>query len=152
MNRHLESTVHDLTSVAITVIEQCSGLITRQQSIDLAITRLESLQDAIALVSESQEIAWAIEISDLIETAVSILVEVIGLSAPSSRNRAGRPKLEISANTIETLLGMKFRVPIIAAMIGVSKETIFRRMREAGLSVTLSGTRYIILNVPTITI
>ncbi|KAJ4947507.1 hypothetical protein JOQ06_009542 [Pogonophryne albipinna] len=48
----------------------------------------------------------------------------------------GRPKFEIERQQLVEMLGTNLSVPCIAKLLGVSSSTIFRRMREFGLSVS----------------
>ena len=52
-----------------------------------------------------------------------------------SLNRRGRPRLAITKEQLEYLLGLGFTCPKIADVVGVSLSTIRRRMTEYGLSV-----------------
>uniref|UniRef100_A0A672QQ08 Integrase core domain-containing protein n=1 Tax=Sinocyclocheilus grahami TaxID=75366 RepID=A0A672QQ08_SINGR len=48
----------------------------------------------------------------------------------------GRPKFTIENEKIKSLLDIQLPVPFIAKLLGVSERTVFRRMREFGLSVS----------------
>lgn len=48
----------------------------------------------------------------------------------------GRPKLTVENEKIKSLLDIQLPVPCIAKLLGVSESTVFRRMREFGLSVS----------------
>uniref|UniRef100_A0A669DYN3 DNA binding HTH domain-containing protein n=1 Tax=Oreochromis niloticus TaxID=8128 RepID=A0A669DYN3_ORENI len=50
----------------------------------------------------------------------------------------GQRKLSISEESLNSLINMKFSIPSIARLLGVSKRTLFRRMQEYGLSVHAS--------------
>ena len=50
----------------------------------------------------------------------------------------GRPKFEISQEQLEYFLFYDFHVTDIAEALGVSKSTIQRRLRDYGISVTLT--------------
>uniref|UniRef100_W5KMR3 Integrase core domain-containing protein n=1 Tax=Astyanax mexicanus TaxID=7994 RepID=W5KMR3_ASTMX len=66
----------------------------------------------------------------------------INIECISERNRyveripgqMGRPKLDIERESLEELLETDLPVPCLAKMRGVSMSTLFRRMREFGLS------------------
>ena len=46
----------------------------------------------------------------------------------------GRPKYNINEDTLEELISLDLPVPCIAKMLGVSRSTLFRRMKEFQLS------------------
>ncbi|XP_048010685.1 uncharacterized protein LOC125262115 [Megalobrama amblycephala] len=48
----------------------------------------------------------------------------------------GRPKFTVENEKIKSLLDIQLPVPCIAKLLGVSESTVFRRMREFGLSVS----------------
>ena len=50
---------------------------------------------------------------------------------PSVRNGRGRPKLEITCQQMEYLIGLRFSATSIAKLLGVSLSTVRRRMRKS---------------------
>lgn len=48
----------------------------------------------------------------------------------------GQPKLVISKECLQNLIDMQLSIPCVAKLLGVCKRTVYRRMREYGLSVT----------------
>ena len=100
---------------------------------DGIILRLDSVLEAIRSVSELTFVTWAAQVEHTLEQAIYELQqwgEVI--SEPRS---VGRPRISVPTESIENLLAMNFSVPSIARMLHVSTDTIFRRMRDQGLSV-----------------
>ena len=55
---------------------------------------------------------------------------------PNSDNHIGRPRLDIRKEQLEYLLSLGFSCTRIATVIGVSLNTIRRRMTDYGLSIT----------------
>lgn len=58
----------------------------------------------------------------------SSYVEVVG-------GGRGQPKFVVSKEHLQHLIDMQLSIPCIAKLLGVCKRTVFRRMREEGLSV-----------------
>jgi transcriptional regulator of acetoin/glycerol metabolism len=80
-----------------------------------------------------------VELIEIIEEASELLNSELLLDAPESK-RCGRPMIHLPVQELEHLLSMNFSVPQMAIMFGVSRDTIFRRMRSAGLSVSFAKT------------
>jgi transcriptional regulator of acetoin/glycerol metabolism len=100
---------------------------------DRVITRLDSVVEAIQSVREYYHLQWADEVLNLLWQAINGLdLDIF----PSISRAAGRPKILVPTHAIENLLAMNFTVEKIACMLGISRDTVFRRMRENGLSVS----------------
>src|SRR5438876_1069738 len=104
----LDNTIEDLRRIALTVLSECLQIInTNILELDLVVTRLESLLDAIFLVSQASFISWAQQVTERLQNAVHRLVDLVW-NGVEGRRSVGWPKLLVPINSIENLLSMKF--------------------------------------------
>jgi len=120
----------ELHESSLSCVQSCVSLLQDDNSIDTVITRLDSL---IIAIEETPEFtpAWRNDALQILERAVHLLLGVMDAPPPA----VGRPKIMIPVSTLELLLSLKFKGTDIAKFYGVSKDTIQRRLRDAGLSV-----------------
>ncbi|XP_041917361.1 uncharacterized protein zgc:174680 [Alosa sapidissima] len=91
----------------------------RQLNIPLELNSLQQLIDILSLPARSAQQA-SVNVSDVVTLTVGEL---------------GRPRLSIAADAIEGLLSNALPIGLLANLYGVSRRTMYRRMKENGLSV-----------------
>ena len=124
------SEIEQLRLVINQELEFCIHLLASStENIEQVITKLDSV---ISALDSLADISIFSRLRQLIEQSIHILE---GQIDNFNGQGVGRPKQHISVSTLEHLLAMNFRVTQIAEMYGVSSKTIFRRLKEAGLSV-----------------
>lgn len=114
------------------IINNCITTFDSGQNDDLVIVQLERLHTLILRVAESGSVVDVL--LEKIDEAMDLLTTEI--DNPQERNNVGRPRLIIPISSVEYLLSIGFRAKEISKIFGVSKETIFRRMREQGMAVS----------------
>jgi hypothetical protein len=130
-----QEVISSLSHNAISCIENTIILIRTGSQYDLVVTRLESLLVAVRRVNEISPLSWGFEVSEKLELVITLLINSLDNEVSSARP-VGRPKIEISISNVEYLLSLKFKVTVIADILGVSTDTIFRRLRASGISVS----------------
>jgi len=130
--------VHELCYNITTCIETCIQSLRDGAALDLLLTRIESIQAAVISVHQFQPLQWGPHVIELLESTISIILselDQVSTGHSGTAVRAGRPAYQIPLSSIEYFLSIQFKVPDIAKFYGVSRNTIFRRMRTSGLSV-----------------
>jgi DNA-binding NtrC family response regulator len=127
--------VEDLRASGLALLSDVTSIIMADMNAtDLAIVRIESLIEAISSVNSYVEFSWSQNATQLLLKIIQELEHVA--DSVEHRSEVGRPKIHIPIHAIENLMELNFNVPRIASMLGVSRDTIFRRMKENGLSVS----------------
>ncbi len=85
--------------------------------------------------SEQRALEWVKDAVDLLEEMSEEHTTPRYQAPVEYRGAFGRPRFEIPRHQLVSLIEMRFVVPAIAEMIGVSVRTIRRRMEEYGISV-----------------
>ncbi|CAG7820708.1 unnamed protein product, partial [Allacma fusca] len=94
---------------------------------------LATLEQIILLVESEGENA---ENHNLIEHVMDLINTVENIQETSVKTRLpGQPKIQIPKESIEELLELKFSARCIAKIYNVSDKTIYRRLKEYGMSV-----------------
>ena len=100
----------------------------------LVCARLESLYtDAIELDMHGALIPA--EVMDKLRESVIVMTQ--HTAQPQTPRQPGRPAFDISAEQLEHLLELGFSATTTASLLGVSRSTVCRRMRDFGLSCSL---------------
>jgi len=110
-----------------TLVEVVERLVNQTTSNDRIIILLESLHQFIMESSLSESFS---EIISLIREAVECLEDA------SHQEKRGRKEIPLRLSAIEELLRMNFRITEISRLYGVSRKTLYRRMKAAGMSVS----------------
>lgn len=120
---------------SIQEISNCLELVSELQALDVVVTRIESLIEAIRHVQTSETVSWGNRVVRLLEEASWLIVSELDRTYTLHTNR-GRPKLHVSMSSVEYLLSMNFKATKIAELFSVSRETLCRRMKSFGISVS----------------
>ena len=128
------------------ILRQLSNGELNEDGVDSIIFRLEQL--SVHLVRLCSIDLMNNEIEHLITNTVALLRNynynnrqaISFQSETTSTGQVGRPRFSVSSEQIKYLLNYHLSVPDIAVALGVSRSTIFRRMRTFGLSVRQSMT------------
>jgi len=72
----------------------------------------------------------------MLEEANESILEGINI-LENRESKRGRPKINIPIANIENLLTLNFHASKIAEMYGVSQDTIYRRLQENNISVSI---------------
>ena len=114
-------------------IDTClQDILSNNFTIETLIMRVESCISALSLDDGSPQSTLRSLLQQLQDTS-DFLLDLDEYGGAIRTN--GRPRINIPKEKLEYLLSLKFKVPHIAKMLGVSNMTIFRRFRQYELSV-----------------
>jgi len=126
-----------LSSIALACVNNCQQLISEPVNYEIILIKLDSLLSALHRSIDHTAIPWVSAVINKLEVAISILEQEID-GTSSTNSSIGHPRFHIPVSNVEFMLSVNFKATDIAKFYGVSKETIFRRMRAAGISVNTS--------------
>ena len=123
----------DVATHCISEINNCLELLEDPNSMEIMVTRVDSLIAAINLTRSTEDLSWGSRVVRLLEEASLLLV--LHIEALHSFPKIGRPRLMVPMTSVEYLLSMNFKATKIAELYGISRETLCRRMKMSGVSV-----------------
>lgn len=114
--------------------------IVSRQPLDLDYLEFVCSQEAVLFSAVSDQVLIPKAIVDALTQLHKLVVEerenqVPISSVPVCHGATGRPRFDISAESLLHFINQDLSVPCIANMIGVSTRSIFRRMAEFGFSI-----------------
>jgi len=112
------------------IIDAMEKLVNHTTSNDRIIILLESINQ---FIMESNYLNQFSPIISLIREAAECLEDA------DSEKKPGRKEIPIRISAIEELLNMNFRLTEISRLFGVSRKTVQRRIKAAGISVTCTN-------------
>lgn len=118
-----------------------------QQPLDLDYLEFVCSQEAVLFSAASDQVLIPKAIVDALTELHKLVVEerenlVPIVSVQVRHGATGRPRFNISPDSLLHLINQGLPVPYIANLMGVSTRSIFRRMREFGFSVRARYSTY----------
>ena len=110
-------------------ITECIEMLQNNCSFDIVVSRLECM---IRVLREHDHHPLQITAVDNLDSAIQVLSNEI--SHPIKSESAN--KIHLPIENVEHRLSLQFKLVDIAKIYGVSRHTVFRRLKECGMSVS----------------